>query len=119
VTYASELKGFGTGVALKDPGATTLGLTDVAGPFAVGTVGEFEPDAPVMPPASAVPRDLDLELAEFLPSSVKVGSSGDEVDPTLSLTLELEGLTPDLRRMLAGLRDKVVELPALRIRIKG
>ena len=125
VTYASELKGFGSGAPIADPGATTLGLVEVAGPFAVGTVGDFDggnlpaakPSKPAAPAPSAAPRDLDLELAEFFPSTVSVASSAEP--STLSLTVELEGLTPDLRRMLAALRDKVIELPALRIRIKG
>ena len=39
-------------------------------------------------------------------------------DGRLSLHLELEGLTPDLRRSLEALLGKQIELPALRIKIK-
>ena len=66
---------------------------------------------------AAKSRDLDLELAAFLPGDSK--SQDSAAGGPVLLQLELEGLTPDLRRMLDALRDKVIELPALRIRIKG
>ena len=37
----------------------------------------------------------------------------------LSLQVELDGLTPDLRRSLESLLGKVIELPQLKIRLKG
>jgi hypothetical protein len=123
VAYASDLKGFAARLpANQDPSATTLGLTEVAGPFAVGAVGDFAAgDAPAAPAPAPVAapksRDLDLELAEFLPSDGTPASTTPGA--TVSLQLELEGLTPDLQRMLESLRDKVIELPALRIRVKG
>jgi hypothetical protein len=110
VSYASQLKGFAGGAPGGDPGATTLGLGDAAdGNFDVGAVGDYghQPDG-----GAAVPqtRDLDLEFNDAAPGA----SSG-----TVSVTLELEGLTPDLRQTVESLIGKVIELPALRVRIKG
>ena len=115
VGFASQLKGFASG-AVSDPGATTLGLADLAsGSFEVGAVGDFglAPDGSAVPP---VTRDLDLEFNDPVPGGSKPSSVSAG---TLSLHLELEGLTPDLRRILEGLVGKVIELPALRIRIKS
>lgn len=114
VEFASSLKGFANGEGAGDPGATTLGLADpVAGSFDVGAVGDFglAPDGSAIPPQT---RDLDLEFNDFVPESTPAGSEG-----SLSLHLELDGLTPDLRRVLEGLLDKVIELPAMRVRIKS
>jgi hypothetical protein len=38
---------------------------------------------------------------------------------TLSLTLEIEGLTPDLQKTVGSLIGKVISLPSLKIRLKG
>lgn len=113
VAYASDLKTFSGGASpTADPGTTTLGLVDpVAGPFVVGAVNDYQPTE------AQAPRDLDLDLdvGEFGPGAPGIPKS----EPgTLSLHLELEGLTPDLRRTLEGLFGKVIELPALRVRIK-
>ena len=115
VVFASQLKGFSSGGATQDPGATTLGLGEVApGQFEVGAVGDFgyAPDGGAVAP---VTRDLDLE---FNASSASGLQPSGGAQGTLSLHLELEGLTPDLRRTLEGLLGKVIELPALRVRIK-
>jgi predicted component of type VI protein secretion system len=114
VAYASELKDFaGKPVAGADPESTTLGLMDLADPdsFAVGSVGDF-----VVEPgnAPAEPRNLDLEFGDIEPAA-----SAPPGDGRLSLHLELEGLTPDLRRSLEALLGKDIELPALRIKIKA
>jgi len=124
VLFASELKGFAAGAAGGDPGATALGLTEIAEPFEVDSVGsfEFEPAPAVVlaeepAPAAAVEPPGDMGLDDFLPPpAVAAPEAGP---PCLSLSVELEGLTPDLQRALEGFRDKVIELPALRIRIKG
>jgi len=104
VAYASELKDFAGGGQSANPEATTLGLVDdVAGPFRVGTVTEYHDSGP---------RDLDAELGDFGPTAA------EEARGRLSLTLELEGLTPDLRQTLEALAGKTLELPSLKIRIK-
>lgn len=110
VDFASSLKGFTDPSAGVDPGATTLGMADpVSGEFEVGAVGNF--DAGEAAPA----RDLDLEFNDFVPGD-SLPSAGEG---SLSLHLELEGLSPDLQRLLEGLRDKVIELPAMKVRIKS
>jgi hypothetical protein len=128
VSYASDLKGF-AGAPSADPESTMLGLTEVAGPFAVGSVGDFASELPTTPPEPEVvapptveTRDLDRELEAFLPDMSAEAGEGDSeggAPAAVSLHLELEGLTPDLRRALETLQDKTIELPALRIRIKG
>ena len=115
VVFASQLKGFSKGAEGQDPGATTLGVGELApGQFEVGAVGDFgyAADGSAAPP---VTRDLDLEFNDSSASGLQPSA-----DPqgTLSLHLELEGLTPDLRRSLEGLLGKGSERPARRVRIK-
>jgi hypothetical protein len=113
VVYASQLKGFAGGPAGGDPGATTLGLTEqAADAFSVGSVGDFghEPD-PAQPA-----KNLDLEFEDFVPGGMLPGPGG--AAGTLTLQLEIEGLTPDLRALLSAFAGKVIELPPLRLRIK-
>jgi hypothetical protein len=115
VGYASSLKGFANPAAGVDPGATTLGLANpVGGEFEVGAVGDYgvSPDGGAVAPQT---RDLDLEFNDFTPGQALPSAS----EGSLSLTLELEGLTPDLQQTLEGLLGKVIELPALRVRIKS
>ena len=86
--------------------------------------------------SSARTRDLDAELEDIrfddldAPPALDEGDwqlhdspsqpRGDAQAPgRLSLHLELEGLTPDLKRVLGALAGKVIDLPALRIRIKS
>jgi hypothetical protein len=114
VVHASNLKGFGGPAKGGDPGATTLGLSPAeAGTFSVGTVGDFVD--PVAGPTAT--RDLDLEFNDFVPGQPAPPSS--QKGPALSLTLEIDGLTPDLERTLQALFGKRIELPPLRVRIKG
>lgn len=128
VVYASALKSFGPATS-ADPGATMIGLTDIAddpeasGPLKVDSVGGFgfeqatptsEPESSQASARSSGTRDLDLEFADFVPQPAAQTASD-----VLSLHLELEGLTPDLRRALEAFVGKVVELPSLRIRIRG
>jgi predicted component of type VI protein secretion system len=111
VVYASQLKDFDQNAPVApNPESTTLGLMEpVVGDFEVGAVGDFASKAEGKP---AEPRDLDQEFAEF-PFEEAVA------DERLSLHLELEGLTLDLRRSLETLLGKEIELPALRIKIKA
>jgi pSer/pThr/pTyr-binding forkhead associated (FHA) protein len=118
VSYASQLKGFASGPpASADPGTTTLGLLDqVSGPFNVGAVNDYTAQpAPVEP---VEPKDLDLEFADFGPGGPGSPSPAN-ADGRLSLHLELEGLSPDLQRTLESLFGKVLDLPAMRVRIKS
>lgn len=111
VIYSSSLKDFTHPAAGVDPGATTLGLTDpVAGSFDVGSVGDFAGE----PEAEMPTRDLDLEFNDFVPGGVLPSASG-----SVSLQLEIEGLTPELAQRLQALLGKVIELPGMRIRIKS
>jgi predicted component of type VI protein secretion system len=115
VAYSSQLKGFGGGVPKNvDPSATTIGLGDpVSGPFEIGAVGDYTPVAP------SAPRDLDLEFAQFEPRASSAVKKAAALTGTVSLQLEIDGLTPDLARMLESLFGKTIELPALRMRIKS
>jgi predicted component of type VI protein secretion system len=118
VCFASQLKGFGGAAATTDPGATTLGLSpNVSGAFDVGAVGDFNRDPDVAPEPAAT-RDLDLEFNDFIPGDSKPPSTG-AVEGTVSLTFEVEGLTPELAQTLQALIGKVIQLPQLRVRIKA
>ena len=135
VEYASQLKGFGPQVDSGDGEATILGLVDTAGgsdDFEVRPSGEFGNDlrAPDAPPT---PRNLDLEFAKegvedldipAQPAEPKAGVQAwtlDEKPPsdTVSLHLEIQGLTGPQRASVEALLGKVIELPKLRIRIKS
>lgn len=115
VAYSSQLKGFAAGVSANaDPSATTIGLGDpVSGPFEIGAVGDF---APVVQGAT---RDLDLEFAQYEPSPQAPVRKNTAATGTVSLQLEIEGLTPDLARTVEALFGKTIELPNLRLRIKS
>jgi predicted component of type VI protein secretion system len=73
------------------------------------------------PPAPPDPPQREAQGREA-PASTEVWEF-DEASPaatgTLSLHIELEGLTPDLRATLGNLVGKVIQLPSLRIRLKG
>ncbi len=128
--YASQLKNFGGAQATGDGDATILGLVDTL------TVDEPDDDFVVRPvsdfdhglagtsdrlESAAAPRDLDLELEDLVDgrSAAKSAPAGSESSRVLSLNLEIHGLTGDLRRTLEALMGKVLDLPPLRIRIKG
>lgn len=100
VVYASQLKGFEGTSGDAPPDATMMSLGDLENEpeFTVDAVGSYGIDA-----AAPATRDLDLEMSQ----------------ETVSLHLEIDGLTPDLRRLVSNLLDKTLELPSLRIRIKG
>jgi predicted component of type VI protein secretion system len=135
VEYASQLKGFGPQVDAGDGEATILGLVDTVGgsdDFEVRPSGEFGNDlrGPEPPPA---PRNLDLEFANegvedldipAQPAQPKASVQAwtlDEKPPsdTVSVHLEIQGLTGPQRASVEALLGKVIELPKLRIRIKS
>jgi len=135
VEYASQLKGFGPQVDSGDGEATILGLVDTVGgsdDFEVRPSGEFGNDlrAPDAPPT---PRNLDLEFAKegvedldipAQPAEPKAGVQAWTLDEkpqsdTVSLHLEIQGLTGPQRASVEALLGKVIELPKLRIRIKS
>lgn len=111
VAYASELKSFeGKPALVADPESTTLGLMDpISDSLEVGSVGDFVVEPGVAP---VEPRNLDLEFGDIEPAA-----SESPIGGRLSLNLEIEGLTPDLRRRLEALLGKEIELPALRIKL--
>ncbi|MCZ6464367.1 MAG: FHA domain-containing protein [Proteobacteria bacterium] len=123
VEYASSLKGGFDELRNQRPDATTLALSDtVASPvaqFDVESVGGFGfPSSPSEEPASdGVVGNGDLEFVDAPPIRDTQGT----VDGAqrMALTVEIEGLSPDLRRALEALEGKVVELPSLRLRIKA
>lgn len=138
VEYASQLKDFGPKMVSGDGEATILGLVDTVGAaeeeFEVRPAADFEHDLHgVEPPPRA--RNLDVELADpgledlEMPAKPGARAGGEgmqawtlEEEPktgTLSLHLEIEGLTGAQRMSVAGLLGKVIQLPQLRIRIKG
>lgn len=69
------------------------------------------PRKPAAAPALAHKRDV-WELDEA-PAKPKSGAA------PLSLTLEIDGLSGELRRAVETLLGKVIELPSLRVKIKG
>jgi len=115
--------------------------------FEVGPASDFEYDLHGMEAkAKAKPkpaaRNLDLELEDLdaggagaggveeapagsAPAAraqvweLEEGAPGAAAAGALSLHLEIEGLSPDLRVLLSRVVGKVIELPGLRIRVKG
>jgi hypothetical protein len=82
------------------------------------------PATPVKPPAiapaaarkpSAPPKLAPSDVWELdEPGAAPAPASGP-----LALTLEIDGLSGELRRKLEALFGKVIELPSLRVKIKG
>jgi predicted component of type VI protein secretion system len=71
---------------------------------------------PSPPPAKAEPDVWELEDV----AAPDVAESPVAKAPaTLSLQLEIQGLEGELRQVLQGLMGKIIELPALKIRIKN
>lgn len=93
--------------------------------------------APKQPPArekslAEKHRALEMPVAAKPPPIAKkaatptdawtLDDSDSEPNPsasTLSLNLEIEGLTPDLRKAVGSLIGKIISLPSLKIRLKG
>ncbi len=115
--------------------------------FVVGPINNFA-DAleDVEPPESSAPRNLDLELAEDglkdldldpatpAPAAAPAAAApAQQAQPameawtldeqptseTLSVHLEIQGLTAPQRASVEALLGKVIDLPKLRIRLKG
>ena len=146
VDYASQLKGFpGPSVSADDAEATMLGLVDTLpgddDDFEVKPAGEFAYDLHGMGDdlgEAPAPRDLDPELEDFGLDDLDIPEEApakpapqtaakpqvwtlDEAakeSGTLSLQLEILGLKGELRQALLGLMGKVIDLPAMKIRIK-
>lgn len=125
--FASQLKGFGPqGAATGDGEATILGLMNPVevddDEFEVRPPGEFKPELAEVEPPRQKTRNLDLELADDGLDSLDMpaGAPAAGAAPgTLSLTLEIQGLGKQQQRFLLGLMGKLIELPQLRIRVKG
>jgi hypothetical protein len=64
-------------------------------------------------PAPAPARSAKSDVWELDEASAKPASG------PLTVTLEIDGLSGDLRRTVEALIGKVIELPKLRVRIKG
>jgi predicted component of type VI protein secretion system len=138
VEYASQLKGFAPKVAAGEAEATILGLEDtveVVGDdeeFEVRPPGDFDHDLQGVPQPPR-PRNLDLELAgdgledlDVSPEPAAKATAGaeawtlEEEQPpgTMSLHLEIQGLSGPQRASIEALLGKVIQIPRLRIRIK-
>jgi predicted component of type VI protein secretion system len=146
VEYASQLKSLGMPTAhiSGDGEATILGLgLEAPGgadddDFEVLPAGDF--DLETLTPKAGRTRDLDAEVATLEPDPIDDFSFGEAVEAQppapevweldeeaaaapdgerVTLTLEVEGLRGELRRLIEGLTGKVLEVPNLRIRIKG
>jgi serine/threonine protein kinase len=89
-----------SGVRLAPPGNPNSMLDDLDEP------------RPATPAARPQPRPAARAAA---PAAAPARQSGQSA---LSLQLEIEGLSGELRRALEGLLGKVIELPPLRIRVK-
>jgi predicted component of type VI protein secretion system len=118
IVYASQLKGFAAPVGAVDrPDATTLGLVDLPpesdaseDEFEVGSVGGFGFSDPESPQREAVAVDLDPALADMELGPRPEGGG-------VSLRLQIEGLSPDLKRALKTLLGHAIQLPPLQIRL--
>ncbi len=124
--------------------ATILGMLDAPTSdddeaFEVRPAGEFDFD--LASPSKRAPRDLDAEVesldldfeigdaATVAPAAPARSAKSDvwELDEAtakpasgpIALTLEIDGLSGELRRTVESLIGKVLELPTLRVRIKG
>ena len=146
VEYASQFKRVGAMQAQgQRPDATILGLCDMVPEsggsgedvFQVGPANDFASDLHGMEAKPA--RNLDLELDDTgldeldlppsAPSAPKQVAPGAKREPwvlddaqpssSVSLNLEIEGLTGELRTAVQSLLGKVIELPRMRIRLKG
>ncbi len=68
----------------------------------------------------ATPAEVTLD--EAIPEESPPGDTASAPQAEgehLALQVELDGLTPDLRRNLESLLGKIIELPPLKIRLKG
>lgn len=127
VEYSSQLKDFGPARGANagtSPDSTLLGLMDSVeaedDEFEVRPASDFACDLHEMELRSGpAPRNLDMELEDLEMPGEDAGATVPTAGQRLSLHLEIEGLSPDLGRQLGSLLGKMLELPPLRIRIKG
>lgn len=137
--YSSQLKDFAPAVASSNPESTVLGLVDglPEGPdddFEVRPAEDFNYDLHGIGGEKAAPaaRDLDAEIEALSPDDLELPAQDESwtledeaaetqgsAPGTLSLELEIEGLEGELRRRVEDLLGKTLELPALKIRLKG
>ncbi len=87
--------------------------------------------APRLDSAATAPRSGSAATASLSGSAATAPRSGSAAmtprldgaerasESTLSLNLEIEGLTPDLQNIVGSLIGKVISLPSLKIRLKG
>ena len=129
------------GGAFGDGAAAEFKVGEVAD-FGYDVNSRSEPvPAPGDPEPAPAVRNLDLDIGDMFiqggpeqpaapaPAAARQAAAPQAAAPplvsnaaatgSLSLTLELTGLTPELRGLLSGLQGKLIELPALRIHIKG
>jgi pSer/pThr/pTyr-binding forkhead associated (FHA) protein len=108
----------GEAVAPAAGAAPAAGSSSAAG---ASQAADAVPVAGAVPLAGAVGAAGSLPAAGALPATgaAPVNEAPASDGGTLSLHLELEGLSPDLAQQLQALFGKVIELPAMRIRIKG
>jgi len=100
-----------SGVRLAPPGNPNSMLDDLEDPRPAPAAARPQPRpaARAATPAAAAPAAAHARQS---------GQSGQSGQSALSLQLEIEGLSGELRRALEGLLGKVIELPPLRIRVK-
>jgi predicted component of type VI protein secretion system len=90
------------------------GLDDLDLPPAKSAPAPPAKSAPGAPAKAAPAAAAKKPAAAAWSLDDDTGNSG-----SVSLTLEIEGLTPQLRAQVAALLGKVIELPRLRVKVKG
>lgn len=140
--FVSQLKDFAPAAAVgANPDSTMLGLVemeDEGEDFEVRPASDFAYDLHGMElDKGSAPRNLDLELEgppletveppgerepwtlEEAPAAPTQAPASGRASGPLTLQLEIDGLSGELRQRLEALLGKTIELPALRIRVKG
>ena len=115
--------------AARPPGSRPRNLdaeiADLDGDDGLGALDLRKPAAPGRATAAAEPdpvwtlEDEDLAPAPEQAKPAPVAPARPPVAGRLALTLEIEGAEGELRRILAGLAGKVLEIPSLRVRVKA
>ena len=120
-----DLQGSAGKAAPRDLDAEVASL-DLDDDFAFGDAKSQGPALPPKPAARPAPAPAPARKpAPAAPAAVKDVWEFDEEAPAksaagpLAVTLEIDGLTGELRRVVEALIGKVVVLPRLRVKIKG